>query len=273
MPKGRKARNRKPVVARPVKGRVKDYKRYEAEMRKKYLRPLLNGLSRRMGTAENAIEAGRAAAEAINSIMTLHNNGVPTHVVAENLERVRNHHRLATRRVIRSAIGVDVALLLSEPPVAEFMRRKIAENVDLIKTIPERLKVSLTKRMRQEFETAPFDKARLRELLREEYQSSGYNLTRITRDQTSKIIGQLTEIRQRQLGIPGYQWSDSGDSRVRPSHAANDGIFFLWSEPPATGAPGSEFLCRCSALATITPEHADRLRGAVRAGGATPVGI
>ncbi len=44
-----------------------------------------------------------------------------------------------------------------------------------------------------------------------------------------------------------YVWVTAGDDKVRPSHAANDGMIFAWSDPPSTGHPGEEANCRCSA--------------------------
>ena len=37
------------------------------------------------------------------------------------------------------------------------------------------------------------------------------------------------------------------DEKVRPSHAANDGVIFAWDAPPPTGHPGEDFGCRCIA--------------------------
>jgi len=38
-----------------------------------------------------------------------------------------------------------------------------------------------------------------------------------------------------------------GDDKVRPSHAANDGLIFSWDDPPPTGHPGGDYGCRCTA--------------------------
>ena len=99
---------------------------------------------------------------------------------------------------------------------------------------------------------APFDQQKLRGVLRREYKSSGYNLRRLTRDQTSKLTGQLNQARQTELGIARYRWQTSGDERVRPTHNDNDGQVFAWnSPPPATGHPGEDVQCRCGAIAVI----------------------
>jgi len=46
---------------------------------------------------------------------------------------------------------------------------------------------------------------------------------------------------------PTYVWRTREDDKVRPSHAANDGVIFAWDTPPATGHPGDDYGCRCTA--------------------------
>lgn len=46
---------------------------------------------------------------------------------------------------------------------------------------------------------------------------------------------------------PSYVWRTREDEKVRPSHAANDGVIFAWDTPPPTGHPGEDFGCRCIA--------------------------
>lgn len=70
----------------------------------------------------------------------------------------------------------------------------------------------------------------------------------IARDQVNKLNGQLTELRQNELGIGRYVWRTMRDERVRDSHAAKDGETFEWANPPAdTGNPGEDIQCRCYA--------------------------
>lgn len=70
----------------------------------------------------------------------------------------------------------------------------------------------------------------------------------IARDQISKLNGQLTQLRQADLGVKRYRWRTVGDDRVRDSHRANDGKIFSWDDPPSeTGHPGEDYQCRCYA--------------------------
>lgn len=55
---------------------------------------------------------------------------------------------------------------------------------------------------------------------------------------------------------PRYVWMTAGDEKVRPSHAANDGKIFRWSDPPATGHPGEDIHCRCIAVPYADMEEA-----------------
>ena len=92
------------------------------------------------------------------------------------------------------------------------------------------------------FRDKPFDRQELTRLFSQEYKSSGYNLRRIVRTESAKFNGQLVELRQKQLGIESYEWSDSDDQRVRPNHRTKDGLIFEWaSPPPDTGHPGNDY--------------------------------
>lgn len=67
----------------------------------------------------------------------------------------------------------------------------------------------------------------------------------IGRDQTGKYNGKMTEIRHAAIGVKAYFWRTTGDGRVRDEHEARDGKRFLYSRPPADGAPGIPVSCRC----------------------------
>ncbi len=73
----------------------------------------------------------------------------------------------------------------------------------------------------------------------------------IARDQTLKLAGDLTHIRQTQAGITSYVWTTSGDERVREEHAVLDGETFEWRSPPEVGHPGQDFNCRCTAYPIV----------------------
>ena len=53
----------------------------------------------------------------------------------------------------------------------------------------------------------------------------------IARDQTAKLNGSLTRLRQENVGVTQYRWQTSGDERVRNSHAVLDGKMCRWDDP------------------------------------------
>lgn len=67
----------------------------------------------------------------------------------------------------------------------------------------------------------------------------------IARDQVGSLLGQINAERQKRAGFPAFRWSDSGDNRVRPSHAEKNGKIYFYDHNPLI--PGEEYACRCVA--------------------------
>lgn len=204
-------------------------------------RDMRSGLVRAGGAAEalRLLDANAYAPD-------LHD--LPRAEVAEYMASLSTYHRGRLIKTFKSALGVDIRPLLADPMTNSYLRGVVSDNVDLIRTIPKRAHVGLKAKLVAELEVAPFDEQRLIKLLGREYRSTGYNARRIARDQTTKTIGKLTEMRQRQVGVEAYIWSTSGDERVRPTHVANGGQRFRWDSPPSTGNPGADIMCRCVAV-------------------------
>lgn len=53
----------------------------------------------------------------------------------------------------------------------------------------------------------------------------------IARDQTTKLNGSLTKLRQQELGINTYRWLTAGDERVRKTHRVLDNKICRWDDP------------------------------------------
>ncbi len=250
---------------RPIRPRLKDSRLYEKALRQAYYDPMMRRLRDRLAQAEAANQAYAAMGQVVTAMAAEPEWGVPKELIQKHLDAMQGYHKAQVIKTFRAALAIDISPLLKEPTVAAFMAQKIRDNVDLVKTIPKRMHDSLKKRLDRELAEAPFDQKRMMDMFRKEYGSSGYNLRRITRDQSQKLIGGLTEVRHRELGIEGYEWLTSRDERVRPTHRDNDGKLFLWSNPPAvTGPPGRDIQCRCVAIPMITPADKERLRAATR---------
>ena len=227
-----------PRRPRGVRPRRKDERAYELAIRRQLLDPTVARMTERLELASSAGEAWLLAEQAVIDLPDMRP------AVGAQLGRMDRYHRARMTRTFSAALGVDIGPLLSNFRTNVFINQKIGENVALIRTIDPRFREGLKERIQQTFAEAPFDQQRLREVLQKEFRSSGYNLRRITRDQTSKTIGGLSEIRQTEIGIEKYRWVTAGDERVRPTHADNDQKVFAWASPPdATGHPGSDIQC------------------------------
>ena len=246
---------------RPVRPRKKDEKNYERAIRDAYVDPLMRRLQKRFAEVAALDQAQRALDAEVSSLIALPRAGVPLALIQAALDRVNTYTRERVRLSFRAALAVDVNPFLVDATTTVYMQERVAENVDLIKTIPPRLHDSLKVRIEELTREAAFDQQALMQALRTEYRSTGYNVRRITRDQTQKLTKQLAQIRYQQLGIQGYRWQTAGDGDVRPTHVANSGKFFRWDNPPAeTGNPGNDIQCRCVAIPAVLKEDRARLQ-------------
>lgn len=161
----------------------------------------------------------------------------------------------------------DFGLGLSTPGLQQAMNEAVAENVDLITRLPERLYRDLRKRLavelRQGRQIDQLHQVVSDELLNAKRRSSPMaavlrRARLIARDQVGKFHGKLDEQRQQGAGITHYRWRTVRDERVRggpkyrdavPSHAHREGKIFAWANPPhedkTDGHPGRPIQCRC----------------------------
>ena len=247
----------------PIRPRKKDARDLEAALRKAFLLPFYADARRSLAMAASAAEAYGIMDDVVERILASPRVGLSQAEIQRFMNRMNGWHRKRVLASFRAAIGVNIRPVLSETPVAFFMTKRIGDSVDLIKTIPPRFHADLKTKMEAALRSQPFDQRLLAKVVSATGQSSGYNLRRIVRDQTSKAINGLSEIRQRQAGVSKYQWLTSQDQRVRPTHVANNGMTFDWGAPPAaTGHPGDDVNCRCVPIAVVTQEMANRLKSA-----------
>jgi len=229
-----------------VRPRRADERAYLAALRS-LLDPSLIGLKYRLSLASSY----HGMLEALDAVVPA---DMPELVplVERQLGRIADYHRWRTARALGRALGVDIRPLLTDAAIQPFLHQRVAENVALIQTIEPRYHADLLRDIIRLQAETPFDRAALQKMLARNYRSTGYNLRRLTRDQNNKMIGQLTGIRQRELGVEQYIWRTSADERVRPSHESKNGQRFWWDAPPPdTGHPGYDIQCRCVAQAVI----------------------
>lgn len=146
-------------------------------------------------------------------------------------------------KLMRSAFGVN--LIESEPWLSGMVDSFSESNVELIKSLTSET-FSRIENITQAGVRAGKPVREISQELQAQFKVSRSRANLIARDQVSKLNSNITELRQRQLGVKEYIWRTSNDERVRETHRAHNGKTFAWSDPPAnTGHPGQDYQCRC----------------------------
>ena len=234
----------------PVRPRRKDETAYYRRLKGTLLDPMMVDI--RAGVSEAASVS--QALDEINGVDwdRFQRAGLVDAEIAEQSTKLQGYHKDRLIQTFRASLGVDIRGVLADAEIDSMMSVWREENVRLVRTIPPRLHDGLLNRVSATFAESPFDRQALSRVLAQEFGSSGYNLRRLARDQTQRQISNLTQARHRQMGITEYRWSTSEDERVRETHAANNGKVFQWATPPAaTGHPGNDVQCRCTARPII----------------------
>ena len=163
--------------------------------------------------------------------------------IPEQIARnVSEYQREQLGKQIRSQLSVDV--VKAEPWLQPQINDFVAQNVSLIKTIPQRFFSEVEQKVMHgiSYGRRPEDIAKD---IQERYKISEYNARRIAKDQSNKFFGQLNSIRQKSMGVDKFVWRTAGDERVREEHEELDGKVFAWNDPPSEGLPAEQCLCRC----------------------------
>lgn len=212
---------------------------YERALRRRVAQPMFTQV---VTTIESAGRDYQAIREAIRNIPADPNlAGATREEAAAHFNRVSAAHKARFTKAMRRWFGVRIDLVRDTP--IDLVAR-VNQNVELVKTIPPRLHERLSRELLELQADAAFDQQRLNKMLRKSFKSSGYDLRRLTRDQTSKLVGQLNHARQTEIGIQRYQWQTSEDERVRPTHSAHNQNVYAWDDPPKdTGHPGEDIQC------------------------------
>lgn len=154
-------------------------------------------------------------------------------------------------RSLGQAISVQLRHDILAAPVGERLRELLADQVDLIRSIP----TGAAQRVHELTLKGLEDSTRAREYAQEirrsgEVAQSRAQLIAVT--EVARTASVLTQTRAEAAGSTHYRWRTSEDGAVRPDHKRLDGRVFAWTDPPIadrrTGArahPGCIYRCRC----------------------------
>lgn len=167
-------------------------------------------------------------------------------------ERLENFNAKEFEKQFKRVLNIDLHRV--EPWLSSEIKGFVSQNVSLIKSIPDQYFNRVEQSVLRGIQSGKLTSA-IKEEIQQAYSVSESRATLIARDQIAKFNGNLTELRQKSVGVSKYIWSISLDERVRPDHAEKEGNVYYWNDPPAdTGHPGQDFQCRCSALPVFDDE-------------------
>lgn len=165
--------------------------------------------------------------------------------IEEHGAAVSKFNKAEVISIMRGAVGVDI--FLSDPALLPKLRGFATVNAGKIDSIAKFRLPEIERLVLQEIENGTRVEV-LRADIQKQFKVDRSKADLLARDQTSKLNGDLTKLRQVEAGVQDYKWRTVGDDAVRDNHASKEGVTFKWSDPPAeTGHPGQDFQCRCYA--------------------------
>lgn len=259
--KGRRRRKLRPV--RPSRGPEAAYRYALLEITKairsageRHLLPVLkrteSEFARKAGDGKTAdgfafdiLAAFDAMARELGGISRL-----ATRLAMEAVERQRQETDRQLSLNLSRGLGVDITSAIRSLNVGPQIEAAVVANSALIKSLPDQAIEKLRGRVLNDVARGARYESLAKDIA-EQFDVTDRRAKLIARDQLAKVNSAITEAKQKALGITKYEWSTSGDERVRDSHADNNGKVFEWDKPPATGHPGEDINCRCVAIPVI----------------------
>jgi SPP1 gp7 family putative phage head morphogenesis protein len=149
----------------------------------------------------------------------------------------------------RALIGIDVAPTAAMQALIESWA---GTNVDLIRTYPVQALAGID-RLVAERVRAGVRWGTIAGELQERLGMSERHAVLVARDQTGKLLDNVTHEMHQRAGVRQYRWRTAKDSRVRDEHRRLEGQVFDEAGPGAPGAgpygepahPGQGIQCRC----------------------------
>lgn len=143
------------------------------------------------------------------------------------------------------------------PAMSEAFQASLAENVGLIKSIPEQYLQQVEGAVMRSY-TRGRDLAALVKSLQQIYPRAANRAVFIARDQSNKANAVVTQARQLELGIVEAVWMHSHAGKVpRPTHVAMNGKTYkvaqgMWDSAVRRWIfPGEEPNCRCTGRSVL----------------------
>lgn len=154
--------------------------------------------------------------------------------------------------VLSAEMSQEIRREIASAPTGQILRKRLDEQVALIKSIP----LNAAQRV-HELTLRGLETSTRGEEIRRAILASGdvatSRATLIARTEVARTASLLTQARAEYVGSVAYIWRTSGDTDVRPGHRAMNGKVFRWDDPPEVEEngrvmrhhPGQIWNCRC----------------------------
>lgn len=149
------------------------------------------------------------------------------------------------------------------PNIKDVMETFVDYNVRLVKGLSEETINKLTKRIvtgvEKGYSVTDIQKSIRYGLVDESgvFKTIKSRMNLIAQDQIGKLNANLTQLRQKFLGIDYYIWHSQGGPTARDEHLDREGKKFRWTNPPEDGHPGDAINCRCWAEPVVDQNEND----------------
>ena len=166
---------------------------------------------------------------------------------AANMVRDCARHNEQGWRAAAQHWGIDIRGMLAAD-ISKAVNEKISDNIKLITSLPQHAAERVGELARQAVENG----TRAETLAKQIAAQGDVAMSRartIAATEISKTGTALTSARAQAVGSEGYIWRTTRDGNRRPSHAAMEGRYVRWDQPPTldgmTGHAGEFPNCRC----------------------------
>jgi len=137
-------------------------------------------------------------------------------------------NKIQYEKTMNSVLGVDV--FLEEPWLVPQIELFANQNAQLITNMTENEAERVSGIIQRAIQEGSNYES-ITENIEKSFGITRRHAKLIARDQTSKLNGSLTKLRQQEAGVSNYKWQTSDDERVRQDHKVLDGKICRWDDP------------------------------------------
>lgn len=149
--------------------------------------------------------------------------------------RIALFNQAQFQKTIDHVLGIDI--FLNQPWLSTQLELFASQNAELIESLADQELERVSGIVQRGLQEGSTYNA-IAKTIQKSFGITRRRAKLIARDQTTKLNGSLTKLRQQEVGIEEYMWQTSGDERVRADHRVLDGMICSWNDPTIYKVPG-----------------------------------